>query len=267
MERRQDNGNPVYSPPGEWNFFGTNGCYFVQYETRRRDRPQSRITGGATALGSPVARTRCSASRSTLIGDLFGSPEAERPGRLVDNNPASSYSSQIYFNSMRFGDDQTGIAGPCYRRMHSRFIGTLRNPNLPSAGARLGHVADLLPAEGPGHQQRRKFAAAGQSAEDDRLGTSQRRDGAVQHLPQPLLPERLLQRRAENAEEPGRSRRTCTRKLCAPGTSSPIRATAACSASSVPGTTTSWSACRKDASSRPRVPLPVTPRPRRSRCG
>jgi hypothetical protein len=42
---------------------------------------------------------------------LFGSPEAAS-GPLVDNNPASSYSSQVYFNSMRFGDDQTGIADP-----------------------------------------------------------------------------------------------------------------------------------------------------------
>ena len=126
------NGNPVYSPPGEWNFFGTNGCYFVQYQDKK-----SRITGGATALGSPTAQDALFGKPIELIGDLFGSPEAARPGRLVDNNPASSYSSQVYFNSMRFGDEQTGIAGPCYRRMHSRFIGTLRNPNLPSAG----HVA------------------------------------------------------------------------------------------------------------------------------
>jgi hypothetical protein len=122
-------GNPVYSPPGEWNFFGTNGCYFVQYQDKK-----SRITGGATALGSPAPQDALFGKPIELIGDLFGSPEAARPGRLVDNNPASSYSSQVYFNSMRFGDDQTGIAGPCYRRMHSRFIGTLRNPHLPSAG-------------------------------------------------------------------------------------------------------------------------------------
>src|SRR4029077_11257220 len=45
-----------------------------------------------------------------------------------------SYSSQIYFDSMSVGDGQIGFSGPCYRRMHSRFIGTLRNPNLPNAG-------------------------------------------------------------------------------------------------------------------------------------
>jgi hypothetical protein len=129
------NGNPQISPPGEWNFFGTNGCYFVQYEDKSQgiDR-KSRITGGALALNTPVTQDPLFGKPIELIGDLFGSPEAARPGRLVDNNPASSYSSQIYFNSMSFGDGQTGISGPCYRRMHSRFIGTLRNPNLPSAG-------------------------------------------------------------------------------------------------------------------------------------
>jgi hypothetical protein len=123
------------SPPAEWNMFGTNACYFVQYENAAEgiDR-KSRITGGATGYKKLVLQDPLFGKPVTLIGDLFGSPEAERPGRLVDNNPASSYSSQIYFNSMSFGDAQIGFSGPCYRRMHSRFIGTLRNPNLPSAG-------------------------------------------------------------------------------------------------------------------------------------
>ena len=122
-------GKAAMSPPAEWNFFGTNACYFVQYQDRK-----SLITGGATAYNTPTANDPMFGKPIELIGDLFGSAEAPRPARLVDNNPNSSYSSQIYFNSMRFGDDKTGISGPCYRRMHSRFIGTLRNPNLPSAG-------------------------------------------------------------------------------------------------------------------------------------
>jgi hypothetical protein len=128
-------GNPRYSPPAEWNFFGTSACYFVQFVDAAQaiDR-RSLITGGALAIGTPVAQDALIGKPIELIGDLFGSNEAARPGRLVDNNPASSYSSQIYFNGMRFGDDQTGIAGHCYRRMHSRFIGSLRNANLPSAG-------------------------------------------------------------------------------------------------------------------------------------
>lgn len=124
-----------YSPPAEWNFFGTNACYFVQYENIADGIiRKSRITGGATAYKTPVSQDALFGKPIALIGDLFGSPDNARPARLVDNNPASSYSSQIYFNSMSFGDGQTGISGPCYRRMHSRFIGTLRNPNLPSAG-------------------------------------------------------------------------------------------------------------------------------------
>lgn len=135
LEYIDGNGKPQKSPPAEWNMFGTNACYFVQYENAAEGiNRKSRITGGATGYHKPVLQDPLFGRSIALIGDLFGSPEAERPGRLVDNNPASSYSSQIYFNSMRFGDDQIGISGPCYRRMHSRFIGTLRNPNLPSAG-------------------------------------------------------------------------------------------------------------------------------------
>jgi hypothetical protein len=131
-EQKYPNG---VSPPGEWNFFGTNGCYFVQYENVADGIVRkSRITGGASAYKTPVSQDTLFGKPIALIGDMFGSPENPRPARLVDNNPASSYSSQIYFNSMSFGDAQTGFSGPCYRRMHSRFIGTLRNPNLPSAG-------------------------------------------------------------------------------------------------------------------------------------
>jgi hypothetical protein len=123
------------SPPGEWNYFGSNACYFVQYEDISRGIiRKSLVTGGALALGKPATQDPLFGKPIELIGDVFGSPEASRPGRLVDNNPACDYSSQIYFHSMRFGDDRTGISGPCYRRMHSRFIGPVRNPNLPSAG-------------------------------------------------------------------------------------------------------------------------------------
>jgi hypothetical protein len=135
LEYTDSKGKKRFSPPGEWNMFGTNACYFVQFEDVAQGIVRkSRITGGASALNTPVTQDALFDKPIELIGDLFGSPEAARPGRLVDNNPASSYSSQIYFNSMRLGDEETGISGPCYRRMHSRFIGNLRNPNLPSAG-------------------------------------------------------------------------------------------------------------------------------------
>ena len=117
--------NPTTGIPGEWNYFGGNGAYFVQYSDPASgiDR-RSAITGGMDKSGQSVSGDPLIGKPVTLLGDPFGDPQPKPPGRLIDNNPVSVYSSQIYFNSMRFGDERTGISGSCYRRMHSRFIGT-----------------------------------------------------------------------------------------------------------------------------------------------
>jgi hypothetical protein len=122
--------------PGEWNFFGGNGAYFVQYTDAGKgiDR-RSRITGGVMQAGQPpVSSDPLIGQPVTLLGDPFGDPQPKPPGRLIDNNPVSVYSSQVFYNSLAIGDGSIGFSAPRDQRMQSRFINFTRNFNLAAAG-------------------------------------------------------------------------------------------------------------------------------------
>jgi hypothetical protein len=121
--------------PAEWNYFGGNGCYFLQYaDTAKGIDRRSVITGGSLKLDQRVTDDPLFGKPIALIGDPFGRPDPGGPGRLIDNNPVSVYSSQIYYNSMSFGDASAGITAPRAYRMQSRFINFTRNFNLRAAG-------------------------------------------------------------------------------------------------------------------------------------
>lgn len=128
-------GNPTTGIPGEWNYFGGNGAYFVQYADPAKgiDR-RTMITGGMINPGQPVTSDPLIGTPVTLLGDPFGDPQPKPPGRLIDNNPASVYSSQVFYNSMAVGNDSVGFAAPRAERMQSRFINFTRNFNLTAAG-------------------------------------------------------------------------------------------------------------------------------------
>jgi hypothetical protein len=130
-----EQGGPTTGIPAEWNYFGGNGAYFVQYADAAKniDR-KSVITGGMIDLGKPVTSDPLVGTPVTMLGDPFGNPELRPPGRLVDNNPVSVYSSQVYYNSMVFGDAKASISAPRATRMQSRFINFTRNFNLGAAG-------------------------------------------------------------------------------------------------------------------------------------
>ena len=121
--------------PGEWNYFGGNGCYFLQFVNPTMDIDRrTLVTGGALAAGQTVNADPMFGKTATLLGDPFGDPEPKPPGRLVDVNPVSVYSSQIYYHGITFGDATTGIVAPRAYRMQSRYINFGRNLNLPNAG-------------------------------------------------------------------------------------------------------------------------------------
>ena len=101
--------------PAEWNMFGSHAVSFVQYGDYT-----TTITGGALAYGQSVASDPLIGTPVQISGD-----DGQGPGRLVDTNPASPWSSQIYFGQLVLGSGSTAITGSRVVRMHSRWL----NPN------------------------------------------------------------------------------------------------------------------------------------------
>jgi hypothetical protein len=98
--------------PAEWNMFGTHGVSFVQYGSFT-----TTIVGGALGYDQPVTSDPMIGSPVAISGD-----GGNGPGRLVDTNPASFWSSQIYFGQLAFGNAGCQISGPRAFRMHSRWL-------------------------------------------------------------------------------------------------------------------------------------------------
>lgn len=146
----QDNCNddPTCHMASRWNYYGNQGCSFVQppyFSTV--------TTGGAQAYGKAAASNDPILNQPVTIS-----------GRLVDINPVSPFCSQIYFNSINAGDSQTFIGGPQYQRMYSRSflaprnissdliiagaVGTIFQTTIPTASVKSGNGgnSDLLTA-------------------------------------------------------------------------------------------------------------------------
>ena len=98
-----------------WNYYGTHTCQF--------DPQKTRITGGALSSGAVITND-----------PVVGKP-LQLSGKLVDLDPASIFTSQIYFEQFAFGDSQAGGLAQRSHRMHSRWINFQRNfAGLPIAG-------------------------------------------------------------------------------------------------------------------------------------
>jgi hypothetical protein len=102
--------------PAEWNMFGTHGVSFVQYEDFT-----TTIIGGAVGYGKPVTSDPLIGGAVSINGD-----GGSGPGRLVDSNPASFWSSQVYFDQLAFGSGDCIISGTPSVRMHSRWLNLSR---------------------------------------------------------------------------------------------------------------------------------------------
>ncbi|HEY2294811.1 MAG TPA: hypothetical protein VGM86_29260 [Thermoanaerobaculia bacterium] len=98
--------------PAEWNMFGSHGVSFVRHE-----QYTTTIIGGETGYNQPVTADPLIGGPVTINGD-----GGSGPGRLVDTNPFSFWSSQIYFGQLSFGSGKCAISGPPSARMHSRWL-------------------------------------------------------------------------------------------------------------------------------------------------
>jgi hypothetical protein len=114
-------GNPNCHMGSRWNYYGDQGCQFVQYQAYT-----SLTTAGALGYGQPAAPSDPILNQPISIS-----------GRLVDINPASPFCSQIIFSSFSVGGATANIGGPQSQRMYSRNFFVPRNiaDDLIIAGA------------------------------------------------------------------------------------------------------------------------------------
>lgn len=125
--------NPNCHMPSRWNYYGDNGCSFVQYQEGSK---LTLATGGDLAYNTPAASGDPILQKPLLLaGNTFGGRGSS--ARLIDINPISPFCSQIYFASFKVGDAQTYVGGPAYHRMFSRSFFVPRNisEDLIIAGA------------------------------------------------------------------------------------------------------------------------------------
>lgn len=140
----QDNCNddPTCHMASRWNYYGNQGCSFVQYQNY-----VTVTTGGALAYGQPAASD----------DPILNQPLAIN-GRLVDINPISPFCSQIYFSTFTAGSSTTFVGGPQYQRMYSRSflaprniasdliiagaVGTIFQTTIPTASVTSGNAGD-----------------------------------------------------------------------------------------------------------------------------
>jgi len=115
-DRNKNDGPPGVRVPAEWNMFGTHAVSFLQYNDR-----VSTVTGGALAYGQPVTADPLIGAPVSILGD-----GGNGPGTLVDTNPFSFWSSQVYYGALQIGNPNQCVSGPRVVRMHSRWINMSR---------------------------------------------------------------------------------------------------------------------------------------------
>jgi hypothetical protein len=129
QDDKNPNDLPPHGPPGrrvptEWNMFGTHGVSFVQHNEYK-----TTIIGGDIGYQQPVTSDPIIGGTVRIAGDGGGGP-----GRLVDTNPVSPWSSQIYFGKLDFtgSSPNSSFSGPRVCRMHSRWLNPSRIYNANS---------------------------------------------------------------------------------------------------------------------------------------
>jgi len=105
--------------PAEWNMFGSHKVAFVQHPSGGQI---TTITGGDLSYGNATPAT------DPILGKTVGikGDNGNGSGCLVDTNPTSPWSSQIYFGQFQFGDGSLLTTGQRVYRMHSRWLNPSR---------------------------------------------------------------------------------------------------------------------------------------------
>ncbi|HUP42928.1 MAG TPA: hypothetical protein VM599_06925 [Thermoanaerobaculia bacterium] len=116
-----------------WDYYGSGASRFYQNPEKGKT---TLTTGGDLGYGRPAPHGDPILGRPvTLAGDSFGGQASG--ARLVDVNPGSPWSSQVFFASVGAGDETTFVRGPRYERMYSGsfFVPRSYSAELIIAGA------------------------------------------------------------------------------------------------------------------------------------
>ncbi|HXO19447.1 MAG TPA: hypothetical protein VOA87_05925 [Thermoanaerobaculia bacterium] len=107
--------------PGSWNVYGDQGCNFVQ----------AKVT--AVRLAGAMGKDAPDPLQGKPVQILGQS--GQPPARMVDVDPYSPYTTQIFYQGIVIGDLTVGVTGPGVVRMFSRWPNMARNlGGLPIAG-------------------------------------------------------------------------------------------------------------------------------------
>lgn len=110
--------------PAEWDLFGDNACYSVNYPPQTGANASSTVIGGETKYNDYLSTTADDAligSQFQILGNPFGGTDPT-PGRFVDISPWQNTFTALYFDKLIFGDEKTGITLKRKYRMLDRFL-------------------------------------------------------------------------------------------------------------------------------------------------
>ena len=102
--------------PAEWDLFGDNACYMVDYLTTK-----STVIGGELEFNNYNDTDPLVGANFQILGNPFGGTDPT-PGRFVDISPWENTFTALYFDKLIFGDAQTGIELKREYRMLDRFL-------------------------------------------------------------------------------------------------------------------------------------------------
>jgi hypothetical protein len=116
-------GEDICHMASRWDYYGSGGCWLVDYPQGQK---VTLTSGGSTAYNQSAPSSDAIIGTPVVIaGNTFGGRSS--PARLIDVNPESPWSSQVFFATIRVGDEKTFISAPQSWRMHSRRFFVPRN--------------------------------------------------------------------------------------------------------------------------------------------
>ncbi len=123
-------------PPAEWGYYGGQQSGFVTPKAPIMMNPNfskpgdfTHVTGYTNEKGKYLTQ-QSAPDESWINQSLQLNQDTGSPAKLVDINPASFWSSQVFLDSVSLGDTKVGFTGKTNNRMYSRWINPNHNYNV-----------------------------------------------------------------------------------------------------------------------------------------